>query len=234
MFITDALIVAAGKGLRMNSPLPKQYMDLCGRPVLLHTIAVFSSHSSIRRIYLVIPQGDEEYVKEQISVNGFESERIVLVEGGQRRGDSVRFGLERMSQDPPDIVAIHDGVRPFVSHRIITESIAAAIRFSASVPVVPVEDTLRRSGERGFLGNLVDRRNLFRVQTPQVFKYGLILEAHRDAGRRGLSATDDASLAMEYGADVRMIEGEVLNFKITTQSDFTLAKMVALYLKQPA
>jgi len=226
-----ALIVAGGKGLRMESTLRKQYLDLVGSPVLVHTLKRFNSYPGIGAIFLVVPGQDLGFCHDEIlKPHGLEK-RIVLVKGGAERQESVRNGLLRIKALEPcgenALVLIHDGVRPFVDIPIIERCVKSAQKHGAAIPVVPVKDTLVLSDPEGFARENVDRSSLFQVQTPQCFDLDLVVRAHDYALKTGFTGTDDASLVARLGHRVFMTQGSERNIKITTKADLLLAIAMA-------
>lgn len=220
-----AIIVAAGKGLRMNEDVPKQYLLLEGRPVLGHTLLVFNTCDRIDEIFVVTPAEDFDFCgKNVIGPLGFQK-RIRLVSGGDRRQDSVYNGLKALDQKT-DLVVIHDGVRPFVKSDELEACIDGAIQFGACILGIPASDTLKRVDEAGIINETLDRDNIWLVQTPQAFKYDVILEAHETARRDSISGTDDAFLVERLGIAVRIITGNKNNIKITTQEDLAIAQAI--------
>jgi 2-C-methyl-D-erythritol 4-phosphate cytidylyltransferase/2-C-methyl-D-erythritol 2,4-cyclodiphosphate synthase len=223
-----ALIVAGGRGARFGGPLPKQYALLGGQPVLRRTLATLRAVPGIDRIRVVIGPGDETHYRTAIA--GFDLPPPV--EGGATRQRSVLNGLEALAAEPPDLVAIHDAARPFVR----VADVAACLK-ALSVPGVdgavlgvPLADTLKRVDFGGAISETVSRTRLWRAQTPQVFRYGPLLEAHRAAASLGTNEatalTDDAAVAERAGLRVVMVEGHDDNRKITTALDLQQAAMM--------
>jgi 2-C-methyl-D-erythritol 4-phosphate cytidylyltransferase/2-C-methyl-D-erythritol 2,4-cyclodiphosphate synthase len=219
-----ALIVAGGRGNRFGGPLPKQYALLGGQPVLRRTLAVFRATPGIDRIQVVIGSGDE--ASYQTASAGFDLPPSV--EGGASRQHSVLNGLEALTAQPPDLVAIHDAARPFIR----PADIAACLK-ALSVPGVdgavlgvPLADTLKRV-DGGAIAETVPRAHLWRAQTPQVFRYAALLEAHRAAASLGANEatalTDDAAVAERAGLRVVMVAGHDDNRKITSADDLQQA-----------
>jgi len=210
---TAILIVAAGKGERAGTSLPKQYEPLAGQPMLRRTVAAFDGWP----VHVVIGPGQEDLAAAALA--GLALPPPVL--GGATRQESVRRGLEALASDPPNFVLIHDAARPLVSSRVIGDVIAALEGGADGVlPMVAAADTLRRRGADGGW-SLVPRDGLYRAQTPQGFAYGSILKAHRDHAAQ--EVTDDVALAELAGMKVVMIDGEEKNFKVTRKEDFALA-----------
>ena len=226
-----AVIVAGGKGLRMESAVRKQYLDLVGRPVLVHTLNRFHDYPGISAIVLVVPEQDLGFCRDQILTPHGLDQKVILVKGGAERQASVRNGLSRVEALArfPDtaLVLIHDGVRPFVDTPMIQSCVKAAQKHGAAIPVVPVKDTLVKSDPEGFTRGNVDRNALFQVQTPQCFDLDLVVRAHDHALETGFVGTDDASLVAHLGHRVFMTQGSAKNIKITTRDDLVLANAMA-------
>ena len=214
-----ALIVASGRGLRFGGPRPKQYETLSGRPVLRHSLERFARHPGIDAVRAVIHEADGEAYGEASR----ELDLLPPVNGGATRQESVARGLASLERDPPDLVLIHDGVRPLVSAAVIGRVLTALAETPAVLPVLPVADTLKRCGA-GRVAATVDRARLYRAQTPQGFHYAAILEAHRRWA--GDSMTDDAAVAAAAGLEVATVPGEEDNFKVTEVSDLDRAARI--------
>lgn len=243
-----ALIVAGGRGLRMQSQIRKQYIEIAGEPILAHTLRQFATFALISHIVLVVPEDDISYCVDKIVLHYNFENKVSIVSGGAERQQSVRNGLKKVKEIAAahgtsaterdddkvlNIVLIHDGVRPFTDHDIIERTIKGALDYRACIPVVPVSDTLKRKDKDGFVSEVVDRKNLYKVQTPQAFELDLIIEAHENALFAKISATDDASLVEQMGKKVFMIQGSESNIKITTQEDLLFAEyMASLPLKK--
>ncbi|KXG75129.1 2-C-methyl-D-erythritol 4-phosphate cytidylyltransferase 1 [Fervidicola ferrireducens] len=216
-----AVIAAGGRGRRMNSTLSKQFLMLKGRPILYYTLNTFESLQEIDEIILVVGSSDIIYAQREI-LQPYRFRKVKLVEGGKERQDSVYNGLRSCSPQT-DIVVIHDGVRPFVTRKIILDSIEAAKKYRAVGVGVPVKDTIKVV-DKGFILNTPDRKTLWAIQTPQTFEYSLILKAHEEARKSGFYGTDDTVLVERLGFPVRMIEGAYENIKITTPEDMIVAE----------
>lgn len=212
-----ALVVAAGRGRRLGGDIPKQYLDLAGRPVLRHSLAAFATNPQIAAVRAVIHPDDADLYA--AAAQGLAI--LPPVHGGETRQDSVRLGLESLAELAPDLVLIHDGARPFVDGGTIHRVIAALSRHPGAIPGVPVADTLKRASG-GLVGETVDRNGLWRAQTPQGFRYADILAAHRAV--IGHELTDDAAVAERAGQTVEMVPGAEENFKITTNADLDRAR----------
>lgn len=216
-----ALIAAGGTGTRMGADINKLMMPLNGKPVLARTIMVFDEIPRIRHITVVLHPDLIETVRESLPEWGIRTS-VSLVEGGATRQESVYKGLRSLPGDT-SLVAIHDGARPLISPDIIERTFEEAGKMSAAAAGIRVKDTLKIVAE-GAIEGTVDRTNLWQVQTPQTFRYDLILNAHREAQDKGWTCTDDASLIERTGGTVTMVEGSALNVKITTPEDMHLAQ----------
>ena len=209
-----AIILAAGKGLRFGSK--KQFEFIGKRKVIELTVSKFLKISDIKNIVLVLPKEDIKNVGQTFRF----AKKIKIVPGGQTRQHSVFNGLSVLDSDT-DIVLIHDGVRPFVSEKIIKNSIISAKKYGASVVAVPSKDTVKICKE-GFVISTPERRNIFLAQTPQTFKYSLIMRAYKKAFERKYFSTDDSALVEKLGKKVKIVSGNYKNIKITTKSDLKI------------
>jgi len=218
-----AIIVAAGKGLRMAGPLRKQYLELEGLPILAHTLTVFDACDLIDGIFLVLPQEDIDYCRAKVLDPLSLTKSIRLVSGGIRRQDSVYAGLNEIDQRY-GIIVIHDGVRPFLTSDHLVDCIKSAQKFGACILGIPAYDTLKRVDSSDRILDTLPRENVWLAQTPQAFHYDVIKKAHENARRDGYAATDDASLVERMGGKVKIINGSRNNIKITRPEDFDIAK----------
>ena len=216
-----AIIVGAGRGHRFGGPLPKQYRTLGGEPVLRHALRAFADHPAVTQVIGVIHPDDREMFEAAAQGLGIAGHTA----GGAERQDSVRNGLEFAAGlapgGTPDLVLIHDAARPFVSARLISDVIAALETAPGAVPALAVADTLKR-GADDRVAETVDRTGLYRVQTPQGFRFAEILAAHGKA--KGQNLTDDAAVAEAAGLAVALVAGDADNFKITTEGDLMRAE----------
>jgi 2-C-methyl-D-erythritol 4-phosphate cytidylyltransferase/2-C-methyl-D-erythritol 2,4-cyclodiphosphate synthase len=214
---TAAIIVAAGRGLRAGSGGPKQYRAIGGRSVISRAMEAFCSHPQIFAVQPVLNPDDAAMFEAAVSHMRYRPP----VSGGVTRQASVRAGLEALAAEPPDIVLIHDAARPFVTQAVISRAINAAERTGAAVPAIAVADTIKLVGEAGDVVATPERARLRIAQTPQSFRYDVILDAHRNAARAGRDDfTDDAALAEWAGLTVATFEGDPANMKLTTPEDF--------------
>jgi 2-C-methyl-D-erythritol 4-phosphate cytidylyltransferase len=215
------LIVAAGRGHRLGGPLPKQYLPLAGQPILRRTIQLFAHHPEISAVQVLIHPNDQDLYA--VATQGLKIRPPLF--GGAERQDSVRLGLEGIADLNPTHVLIHDAVRPFAPPAAISAVLAALKRSPCAIVGVPLADTLKRC-ENGFVTATVDRKNLYRAQTPQGFRYADILAAHRELAKSGVELTDDSMVAEHMGMAVEMVLGSEENFKITTEQDLQRAEFM--------
>jgi len=219
-----ALILAAGKGVRLGTTKGKAFLPLAGKPLLAWTLSVFASFPNIHQIIIVVPPGRKETCwKEVLSPYGFEQARMVV--GGAERQDSLQNGFAEIDE-PCNLVIIHDGVRPFLDHEILRKSLEAAEKYGASVVAVPVKDTIKIGDERGMVHMTLDRSRLWSVQTPQTYKYDILRLALAEAKTMNVHGTDDASLVERIGKPVKIVAGSYENIKITTPEDMLLGEML--------
>lgn len=216
------IIVAGGKGLRMGGDIPKQFLPVGGKPVLMRTIERFRAFSASLRIILVLPKAQQDYWRSLCEEYSFSVPHAVA-DGGATRFHSVQNGLALISDDEEGVVGVHDGVRPFVSTEVIARCYDAARTAKAVIPVSPVVETLRYVGGDGADRNVL--RSDFRlVQTPQTFDIQLLKRANRQPYSEAF--TDDASVVEGIGATVTMVEGNRENIKITTPFDLKVAEVL--------
>lgn len=220
------IIVAGGSGRRMGGNLPKQFMTIGGKPILMHTIQRFAEVLKNPRLVLVLPASRVEYWKELCKEYTFTLTHTIC-EGGETRFDSVKRGLEHIGD--VTLVAVHDGVRPLVSGDLIQRAVADAKVFGAVVPVVTPIDSLRQIDDEG--NHIVDRTRLRIVQTPQVFHAGVIGKAYALPCRN--TFTDDASVVEASGHDIYLCEGDYANIKITTPIDIITAEALLTAQAEP-
>src|SRR5262245_60554118 len=215
----SALIVAAGRGVRAGrskAPIPKQYLPIGGVPMLTRAIGAFADHPNVDEVIVVIQP--EDLALYESATKAFAGRLRSPVSGGVRRQDSVRAGLEALAANPPVQVLIHDAARPFVDAGLISRVIDNLDSHAGALPCLPVTDTLTMARGRRAAGTL-PREDLWRAQTPQGFRYGAILAAHRAAAKDGGNFTDDAGIGQWYGLDVVLVEGSEANRKLTSAED---------------
>ena len=226
MFMNEkvtAIIVAAGRGTRMGSDIPKQYMTIAGKTILETTLHKFEKSNYVDEIILVVNKEEIGYVNMNIACN---YEKITKVlKGGETRTESVYEGI-KMSSKNLGILLIHDGVRPFISYNLINTIVENAYHYKACIPVIDVIDTIKQV-EEGFALKTLDRKTLKVVQTPQAFDYALIRECYDKAIYEDKNFTDDSSIVEFYGYKVKTIDGLTRNIKITTPLDLRIAEILA-------
>ena len=231
------IIVAGGKGLRMGSDIPKQFLPIGGRPVLMRTLERFRQYSPTLLIILVLPKAQQEYWKALCQGYNFplpqttphpqergggSASSYLLADGGETRFHSVQHGLALIPDDAEGVVGVHDGVRPFPSIDVIRNCYETAREKKAVIPVIPVVETVRHLVEDGSI--TVPRNDYRLVQTPQCFDIQLLKAANRQPYNDGF--TDDASVVEAFGFDITLVEGNRENIKITTPYDLKIAEVL--------
>ncbi|WP_337286812.1 2-C-methyl-D-erythritol 4-phosphate cytidylyltransferase [Candidatus Methylomirabilis sp.] len=219
-----AIVPAAGSGIRFGGKVKKQFIALHGLPVLSHTLRALATSHALANIIVVVPPGEESRGREALELAEINLETEV-VPGGQTRQDSVYNGLQRAKAET-DLVLIHDGVRPFVSRGVVLAAVEAAKEVGAAVAAVPVVDTIKRVDTDGSVIETLPRGQLWSIQTPQVFRYTLLMRAHRAVREHGIIATDDAALVERIGGRVKVVRGSYENIKITSEEDLPLAGLI--------
>jgi 2-C-methyl-D-erythritol 4-phosphate cytidylyltransferase len=217
-----ALITAGGSGRRMPGPRRKQYLEILGKPVLVHCLNAFLSHPSIEGVVLTHPADDGGLLRELLETWFPGETRVTLANGGVERQDSVYNGLRACPADTA-IVLVQDGVRPRADACDIDRLLEAAQIHGGAIPVTPLQYTLKRAAE-GMVVETVPRENLYLVHTPQVFRYDLLMEAHESARKDGVYLTDDAGLLERMGRPVAIVEVSEPQIKITRPGDLALAE----------
>jgi len=225
-----AVVLAAGSGKRMQSDVAKQYLLLHGKPVLWYALQVFEESKIIDEVILVVGKGEIPYCQQEI-VERYGFRKVIrVIEGGAERYLSVWEALKEIKEQ--GIVFIHDGARPFVSEEILKDTYEAVLEYDACVTGMPVKDTIKISDENGFAVQTPNRRTVWQVQTPQVFKSKLIVEAYRELIENldeikaaGIEITDDAMVVETMKAKaVKLVKGSYANMKITTPEDMKIAQ----------
>ena len=215
-----AIIPAAGRGKRIGASVPKQFLEIQGKPLLHHTLTVFASCKLIDYVVLVMPRADVDEMGEDW-LNKYEIVRQVVV-GGEQRQDSVYNGFNSL-EEGTDIVVVHDGVRPFTTPQMIIATVEAAQQHGAAITAIPVSDTVKQAAD-GFVKQTVSRDGLCRVQTPQAFQRRLLQQAFKKAKKDSYYGTDEGSLIEYLGERVRIVPGSELNIKITRKEDLVLGE----------
>ena len=222
---STAIITAAGYGRRMGGQKKKQFLLLGGAPILAHTLEKFQNSNLITDIILITPNEDIEFCKKEFLLKYNFTKIKKIVSGGEKRQDSVSNGLKKISHDT-EIIVIHDGVRPFISARLLETAIKEAIKRGAAVAAIPVKDTLKKISASGKLGNGLNRDSIWRIQTPQVFKKEILIHAFEKARQDDFYGTDESSLVTRIGKSVHIVKGSELNIKITTPEDIILGESI--------
>jgi 2-C-methyl-D-erythritol 4-phosphate cytidylyltransferase len=231
-----AIVVAAGRGVRFGSELPKQYVPIGGVPIVLRALRPFTSHPEVAHTILVLPPADAEnppsFIQELSTSSAVSSasapSALSIVAGGTHRGTSVRAGLAALRSECR-VVLVHDGARPFVDRRIIDAVIGHARRGEGGVPAVPLSDTLKEvsADDPTRVTRTRPRARLWRAQTPQGFPREMLEKAHARAARLGHRASDDAALVEAMGFTVRLVPDYSKNIKVTTPEDLALAELLS-------
>jgi len=211
------IIPAAGSGTRIGGDVPKQYRTFGGRTILQHVIERFLADDEVTRI--IVPVSADWLSRMQQELTG---DRVEVVAGGETRQESVRRGLLAVEGSEFDVVAVHDGVRPFFTSESFRAAVEAARHEGAALPAIPVTDTIHGVHD-GTIAATLDRRDLVAAQTPQCFRPQLLREVLERAAAEGIEGTDEAGLAARYGFTVRVVPGDPGNFKITRPEDLELA-----------
>jgi len=219
-----AIIAAAGAGARMASDRPKQFLQLAGTPVIIHTLKVFEQCESINEVIVVLPAAESAGFLSLAGTHGLRKMARV-VPGGVTRADSVKRGLMAIRAATAEIVAVHDGVRPFVTAEEIDAVVAAAQSDGAAILVAPVTDTIKQVRD-GRVVQTLDRSGLRRALTPQCFRYELLRDAYQAADVTDPSVTDESVLVEKLGIPVSIVEGSSRNIKITTVEDLAIAEAI--------
>ena len=219
-----AIIVAAGKGKRMNSKVNKILLLLDEKPILYHSIKPFEKSALIDKIFLIAGKEDVVDLGGVVRAGGFK--KVEIVEGGEERQDSVYNGLRALDAKDEDIVLIHNGVNPFVSSELISKVVDGVKIYGACAVAYRAKDTIKEVDEEGFVLRTLDRNRLWQMQTPQAAKYKLLVRAFVKAYNDGYYGTDDVELIERIGERVKVIECDRENFKITQPADLENAKLL--------
>jgi 2-C-methyl-D-erythritol 4-phosphate cytidylyltransferase len=223
---TVAVIPAAGIGRRIGGSQAKQFLEMNGRPLLALTLETFQGCPAVESIVVVVPPERVEYCRRGI-VDRYRLSKVEkVVAGGRRRQDSVRLGIEA-TEGEYGFVLIHDGVRPLVQRELITRVVLRAKQTGAAIAALPAKETVKEVGANNTVIKTCDRRRVWLIQTPQVFRYEDILSAHRRAMEENWEdLTDDALLLEKMGVSIHVVEGSEDNIKITTPHDLALARLL--------
>lgn len=219
-----AIVLAAGQGKRMNSKIQKQFLEIKGYPVLYYSLRCFQDSSLIQDIILVTGEDVISYCKEEIVKKYHFTKVSAVIAGGKERYDSVYQGL--LACKACEYVFIHDGARPFITEEILQRGLDGVQTTGACVIGMPSKDTVKLADSQGFVKETPDRKNVWTIQTPQIFSYPLIKEAHESIRKKDMTTiTDDAMvIEQETGVKVCLAEGSYQNIKITTPEDLAVAE----------
>lgn len=219
-----AIVLAAGQGTRMGSPVPKQYLEIGGIPLFLHPLQQLEKSPAVQGIILVV--GCQEVAMAEEIVSSYSLHKLHrIVPGGKERSHSVYQGLKALPEDCSWVV-VHDGVRPFFTLSLLEQVVNTAKACGAAIPGVPVKDTIKVCDENGMVVKTPPRHRLWAIQTPQAFRRDWLVEAYEQAMKSGITATDDAALVEELGKPVKVVQGHYENIKITTPEDLVLAELI--------
>lgn len=218
----EAIIPAAGYGRRLKSKILKPLVKVHGKPLLIHTLLALAELKSIQRIIIAVNHGGLDKFKRVLKHYKIKKE-IFLVLGGETRRDSVNNCLQHVDKDT-DFILVHDAVRPFISRELIAKTIKAARDTRAAAAAVPSKSTLKRVTDDYEISETLERKNIWEIQTPQVFKKDILINAYKKYGN--LEATDDASLVEKTGIKVKVVLGSYFNIKITTPEDLVFAEAI--------
>jgi 2-C-methyl-D-erythritol 4-phosphate cytidylyltransferase len=226
-----AILPAAGLGTRMAGPQPKQFLSLAGVPILIHSLRAFAAVERVTAIYVAVRKPEMERVEAQVAEYGF-SGRARVVEGGEKRQESVANALASLPAGADDIVLVHDAVRPLIDAATIERTIDAVLEHGAAIVGLPAVDTIKqveRTAHGAVITATIPREFIVQAQTPQGFRYGLLRDAFAEAMADGFVGTDEASLLERAGHAVHVVPGSQVNLKITHAGDLALAEF---YLRQ--
>lgn len=224
-----AVIPAAGIGVRMGMSKPKQFLEISSTPILAFSLIVLNSCDLVSEIIISTTSSEISLCQKSI-VERYNLDKVTkVVKGGERRQDSVRYGLEA-AEGNYDFVLIHDAVRPFLTNGLIESVFKAALKTGAATAAVPAKETVKMVTKEGFVKETLDRKSLRLIQTPQIFSFETIFDAHQTALSNGWDdVTDDAEMIERLGHPVEIVAGDERNIKITTPYDLRLASFFAQY-----
>ena len=225
------ILPAAGLGTRMtaghsSSAAPKQFLELAGTPILIHTLRAFAAVPEVAAMYVAVRPNEMERLAAQVMEYGF-AEKVHVVEGGDQRQESVANALAAIECDPDDIVLVHDAVRPLIDAATIQRTIQAVVKHDAAIVGLPAVDTIKqveRTADGAIITSTIPREYIVQAQTPQGFRYHLLKRAFAEAAADGFIGTDEASVVERAGAQVAVVQGSPANFKITQPGDLELAE----------
>jgi 2-C-methyl-D-erythritol 4-phosphate cytidylyltransferase len=211
-----AILLSGGKGSRMQSQVPKQYLTIRNKPIALYSFEVFLAMPEIREIVVVCNKEYEPLFQST-------EKRIIFATPGERRQDSVYNGLQAVPADA-DLVCIHDSARPHITPELVRRALDAGILYGAATVGVPAKNTIKECNEFAFVKNTPDRSKIWEIQTPQVLRASLLREGFKQVNKKNLTVTDDVSIAEHLKYPVKLVDGDIRNLKITTQEDLLIAE----------
>ncbi len=223
--IVTAILLLGGSGSRFKESLPKQFLDLSGKKLFLYALETFLKSPLIHQVVIVYNENFLDLVTQTIYSDCKTDKSVVLVPGGASRQESAYAGLKACPQT--DIVLIHDAARPFVTQEMIQKSIAAMSEYDAACVAIPCTDTLFQLDSTGNVTDILDRTQFHRAQTPQTFRYPVIMKAHNTALQNGVtSASDDCSLVVSLKKTIHLVPGREENIKVTQPTDLLMAEHI--------
>ncbi len=231
-----AILPAAGLGTRMAGPKPKQFLILDGVPILIHSLRAFAAVERIKAIYVAVRKTEMERVEAQIAEYGFGAQ-VKVVEGGDKRQESVANALAALPAEADDVVLVHDSVRPLIDAATIERTIDAVIETGAAIVGMPAVDTIKqveRTAHGALITATIPRECVVLAQTPQGFRYGLLQGAFAEAQADGFVGTDEASVVERAGHSVAVVHGSQVNLKITQPGDLELAEFYLMQRRRPS
>jgi 2-C-methyl-D-erythritol 4-phosphate cytidylyltransferase len=218
-----AIVPAAGRGTRLGSTIPKQFIALDGKPILIYSLKILDEIEEINEI-IVSAQASEINTILKL-IQDFDIKKVVdVIEGGEERIQSVRNAFNRIGST--DYVLIHDSVRPFITKGIIKDVLMSGMSYGAAISAIPVTDTVKFADNKGIIVKNINRRGLWFAQTPQVFKYSILAEAYKMYDVHHADITDESGLVEQLGVKVRTVAGSIFNIKITKEEDLILAQLI--------
>jgi 2-C-methyl-D-erythritol 4-phosphate cytidylyltransferase len=219
-----AIVPAAGRGVRLDSSVPKQFIEINGKPILIHTLSKLDSVDMISNIIIAAHTSEITLINKLTKDFGIKKVTDVVA-GGAERTQSVRNAFNRIGS--ADYVLVHDAARPFITEQGIVDMVHAGILYGAAINAIPVTDTVKLVDKDNMITMNVDRKGLWLAQTPQVFKYSTMLDAYNNYDGKPIDVTDEAGIMELAGIQVRVVEGSIFNIKITTEADLNLARLIA-------
>lgn len=218
-----AIIPSGGSGMRMNNPLPKQYLRINGKEIIAYTLEIFQKCDLIDEI-IIAAQKNYFDLLQTIKKNYSISKISKIVEGGEERQHSVFNALKSINAKENDLIVVHDAVRPLLPQDLLKNTIATANRFGSAVAALKAKDTLIKGNDS--ILSYVDRNEYYYAQTPQIFRYKILFEAMKNAESNQFIGTDESMLVHRLGYEIKIVEGSSLNFKITSQDDIKLLQLI--------